>query len=114
MLKKQDIWLIGICLIIGIAVFGVFRQRKDPGSGKAVVIYLGEEEKARYSLDEEVDVTLEGIKEGHNHLIIREGKADVTEATCPDQICVKQAAVSEIGEVIVCLPNQVIVAIEGE
>ena len=35
------------------------------------------------------------------------------EASCPDQVCVRQRAVQYAGESIVCLPNKLIVAIEG-
>lgn len=112
-MKKQDLWLIGVCLVICAAVFGLYKLR-GTDSGKQVVVYLGDEVLMRCSLDDEADMQLNGVLDGTNHLVIKDGKADVTAATCPDQICVKQAAVSEIGEVIVCLPNQIIVAIEGE
>lgn len=112
MLKKQDGILIGVCLLAACVIFFLYRQMGQ-GSEKEVVIYIGEEECARYDLEEEVSLDLSGIGGGSNYLVIQGGKADVTQASCPDQICVKQAAVSEIGEAIVCLPNQVIVAIES-
>ena len=34
-------------------------------------------------------------------------------ADCPDQICVHQRAISKNGESIICLPNKVVVSIEG-
>ncbi|MCI8853389.1 MAG: hypothetical protein HFI32_07815 [Lachnospiraceae bacterium] len=37
----------------------------------------------------------------------------MTWASCPDKICVGQGEVSQIGEAIVCMPNQVIVAVEA-
>ena len=34
-------------------------------------------------------------------------------ADCPDQICVRQKAISKEGESIICLPNKVVVSIVG-
>ena len=34
-------------------------------------------------------------------------------ADCPDKLCVHQKAVSRDGESIICLPNKVVVSIEG-
>lgn len=37
----------------------------------------------------------------------------VIEADCPDQIDVKQGYISRVGEIIVCLPNKLIIEIKG-
>ena len=42
---------------------------------------------------------------------IRDGKASITQASCPDLLCVHQGAVSRQGESIICLPNEVVVEI---
>ena len=49
----------------------------------------------------------------YNLLVIQDGKADVTEASCPDGICVNHRAISKQGQSIVCLPNKVVVEIEN-
>ena len=49
-----------------------------------------------------------------NTLEIRDGCADMTDADCPDKICVNQKAVSRPGETIVCLPNKVVVEVEAD
>ena len=38
----------------------------------------------------------------------------MTEADCPDKICVNTGKISKIGETIVCLPHRVVVEIQGE
>lgn len=67
-----------------------------------------------YPLDEnrEIPIETEGITT--NVLVIEDGKADMIRADCPDKICVHQAAVSHVGETIVCLPNRVVVTVRGE
>ena len=46
-----------------------------------------------------------------NVLVIRDGKADMKEADCPDKLCVHQKAISAENESIVCLPNRVVVTV---
>ena len=48
-----------------------------------------------------------------NLLVIEGGKAAVTEASCPDHVCVEQGWVGYTGQAIVCLPNKLVVSIEG-
>lgn len=43
--------------------------------------------------------------------MIRDGKADMKEADCPDKLCVHQKAISAENESIVCLPNRVVVTV---
>ena len=48
-----------------------------------------------------------------NVLMIKDGRAQMKSADCPDQICVRQKAISKEGESIICLPNKVVVSIVG-
>ncbi|MBR2613326.1 MAG: NusG domain II-containing protein, partial [Clostridia bacterium] len=48
---------------------------------------------------------------GTNLLIIKDGKAYISEATCPDLVCVHTGHADELKS-IVCLPNRVTVSIE--
>ena len=41
------------------------------------------------------------------------GKAKMTDADCPDQLCVHQKAASKNHESIICLPNKVVVEVDG-
>ncbi len=62
------------------------------------------------SLDEEHREEL--ITEyGRNIVWIHQGAVYMEEADCPDQYCVKQHGITSRGEVIVCLPNRVVVTI---
>lgn len=48
---------------------------------------------------------------GNCILVIKDGKAYMLEADCPNQICVHHSAISHKGETIVCLPNRIIIEI---
>ena len=45
---------------------------------------------------------------------IKDGEVKMTEADCPDHLCMKQPAVGSAGGYIVCLPNKVVIQGEGE
>lgn len=77
---------------------------------------IGNEEYGRYPLDSEKIVTITVDNETvsqYNILAIKNGEADIIEASCPDGICVDHIPISKSGETIVCLPNKVVVRIES-
>ena len=45
---------------------------------------------------------------------IKNGEVKMTEANCPDHLCMKQPAVGSAGGYIVCLPNKVVIQGEGD
>ncbi|SCG83742.1 hypothetical protein DW1_2177 [Proteiniborus sp. DW1] len=51
---------------------------------------------------------------GYNKIEIGDGKVRVIEADCPDKLDVKQGWISNQGEIIVCLPNRMVVEIKSE
>ena len=50
---------------------------------------------------------------GYNLIEIGDEKVRVIEADCPDKLDVKQGYISKTGEVIVCLPNRLVIEIKG-
>ena len=44
---------------------------------------------------------------------IKNGTVSMTEADCPDQLCVHQREITSAGGTIVCLPNRVVLEISG-
>ena len=46
-----------------------------------------------------------------NMIVINHGSVHMKDATCPDKLCIKQGTISKNGEQIICLPNQVVIAI---
>lgn len=48
---------------------------------------------------------------GENRIAVSGGKIRVEDADCPAKICVKSGAISEIGEVIACLPHKLLIEI---
>lgn len=108
-MKKQDLILIGSLLLIGIALLAGYRLWYHD-SGGSVEITIDGELYQTLSLSKNTNIELPA-KNGSNILTIRDGVADMTDADCPDQLCVKQKAISHTGETLVCLPHKVIVKV---
>ncbi len=45
--------------------------------------------------------------------MIENGTAYLSDANCPDKLCVHQGKISRTGEVITCLPNKLTVTVFG-
>nr|WP_276939246.1 NusG domain II-containing protein [Helcococcus sueciensis] len=50
---------------------------------------------------------------GRNVLQFGDGEVKIIEASCPDQLCVKQGKIGQVGQLIVCLPNRLVVEIKA-
>lgn len=109
-LKKADIVLVLVLLLVAAAA-GIFMLAVRGDGAEAVVIRDGQE-ILRLSLDEDAEeVITEG--EDSNTVVIKGGTARVTEANCPDKVCVHTGEIRYEGQTIVCLPHKLVVKIEG-
>ena len=106
--RRRDLILIGVLLVLSAISYFAFSAGRDNG-GWAVVTVDGDE-AARYSLAENGTYALNG---GSNTLVIRDGFAWMSEANCPDHVCMDMGKIQYEGQVIVCLPNRLVVSIEG-
>ena len=65
------------------------------------------------SVNQNETQTIEGYQGGSNIVTIENGGVTMTDADCPDKLCVKTGRISKTGETIVCLPHRVVVEIIG-
>lgn len=79
--------------------------------GEAIVRVDGEE-VMRLPLSEEKTIVL-GDEGDTNTLVISGGEAYISDADCPDKLCVRQGRVKYDGETIVCLPHRLVIEIDG-
>lgn len=112
--RKNNMILIAVLAVIALVSYAVigFYQGANTKNGVAVVTIDGEE-YGRYPLIVEITEKIKLPDGSYNVLEIKDGKADITAASCPDGICVNHQAVSKHGQSIVCLPNKVVVEIEN-
>ena len=107
-MKKRDIILIASVLLIAVVLLLVVELTKEEGA--RVEIKVDGKTVAEYSLTESGRYELNG---GTNILVIENGTAYLSDANCPDKLCVHQGKISRTGEVITCLPNKLTVTVFG-
>lgn len=78
--------------------------------GTTVRVTVDGEVFGEYSLSRDTTIDICGT----NTLVIEEGMAFLSEADCPDKLCVKMGRIYKKGQTIICLPNKVVVEIMGE
>lgn len=109
-MKKNDILLIIILLIMGLGI-GVGYGYMHRENGTYVLITVDSKEYKRLPLDKNTQVDIPGANGGTNRLIIKNGEATISQADCPDKLCVHQAAIKKNGESLVCLPHKVVIKV---
>ena len=107
-MRKNDWILAGGVLVIALA-FYLINRFVIQSSGASVTVTVDGDVYGTYSLAEAQEIDINGT----NHLSIHDGEADMTDADCPDKLCVHQRAISRDRETIVCLPNRVVVEVTG-
>lgn len=111
-MKKNDVTLIGV--LLGAAVLlllATFFLKKNTVNGEAVILIQGVE-YGRYPLSEDCKVQIPGLL-GENTLTISDGMAFMSEAVCPDKICMEFGKIHYNTEMIVCRPGGIVIMIEN-
>ena len=108
-MKKNDFILAIVVLVVAVVLY-LLHSMLNGAEAATVTIKVDGEMKGTYSLLEEQEIE---INNGSNILLIKDGKADMIEADCPDLLCVKQRAISKNHENIICLPNKVVVEVQS-
>lgn len=113
-MKKNDFIIIAIVIILALAGILYLNVLKDQ-SGRI----------ARISVNEKIfrEIDLNSIKsgesiefhvaDGRGHVIASYEGIHMDYSDCRDQICVETGTISKQGEMIVCLPNKVVIEILG-
>ena len=107
-MKKRDYILIGCILFDSSSVCGIFLADRKKGTG-------GSCHRRRRSVWYVFTGKGSGDRDSGLGIVcvIQNGQAKMEWADCPDQLCVHQKAISRTGESIICLPNQVVVSVQG-
>ena len=110
-IRKADIVLFIVLLAFGFAML-FFTIRAASSPGEQVVINVDGTEYGRYPLDRDRVIEIQN-GDRLNIVTIKDGGVSMSYSTCKNQICVHEGEVTAPGQLIVCLPNYVIVEIEG-
>lgn len=107
---KKDILLLTAFILTGL--IATLFTYKGAVSGKEVIVTVDSEEYGIYPLNEDLSLTIPGYEGGENILTIKNKAAGITDADCPDKLCVKTGLIRNSGETIICLPHRVVVRIQ--
>jgi hypothetical protein len=116
MKKILSILKIGDCIFIGLVligfVIGLFLIRSSENEGQTVSIFLENRELYRLLILEDRIIVVQG-KIGETVVKIEHGKVCIESAPCPHQLCKNMGRIYRSGESIVCIPNRLLIRIEG-
>ena len=112
--KRNDVILIAAILALAaLAALILLLTRTD---GDRVIVTVKGDVYESYSLTKDIEVDIRTGENGDqlNRLVIKDGKAHVESATCPDGICAAHKPISHDGESIICLPHKVVITVERD
>lgn len=110
--RQNDLFLVATLLLIAlVGLLLVFLFRTE---GAYCIITQNGKEIGRLSLTKDQTVTFHTENgDGYNIVTVKNGQVSVSEASCPDKVCVRSYSVKYHGQTIACLPNGFIVTVYG-
>lgn len=106
MFKKKDliiIFIIILLILIGLTFNHFYFKQK----AAYVKITINNQEYQTVDLNTNQTITIDNT----NTIVIIDHTVYMKKANCPDKLCIEQGKISKNGEQIICLPNQIVVAI---
>ncbi len=111
MLKRNDIILIGVIVLLGLTAFFVMKMTRSDGS--QVLVTIDGKKYQSFELNKDMKFTIHLENKEENTFEIKDGYVKMVDATCPDKLCVQHSGIHYNHETIVCLPHKVVLQIVG-
>ncbi len=102
-----------LLLVFGIGTYLILTEKQDSRIAK---VYVGDEllyEIDLQSVNEPYTITVTGENGKENVIEVRQGEIGVISASCPDKLCVECGFSGSRLLPIICLPNDVMICVEG-
>lgn len=115
-LTKGDKILVILLVVFSIVfAFTSFFNTVNKGSEKFVSIQINGKEIKSVKLSKDIiGKTYEIETEfGRNVLQFGDGEVKIIEASCLDKLCIEQGTIKNVGQLLVCLPNRLVVEIKS-
>lgn len=111
--RRNDIILIAVIIALAALIFILINSFSSNGS--KVIIDQNSKQTATLDINKNQEYNLYD-NEGNvcNTVLIKDGKVSMKYANCKDKICVNHNKISKNNESIICLPNKIIVTVEGD
>ena len=100
-------------LVSVLAVLYLFQILWTNEHAAKVQIQLGDKIYATYSLNQQREIHVHG-KLGDAVISIAQGKVGFAKSPCTAQYCVHQGWLARVGQVAICIPNQISLELVGE
>ena len=110
---KKDIIIIALALLAALALYLVSSLTASDAV-TTVVASVDGKEVLRRPLAMNKDYEIPGKEDAVNVIRVENGQVYMLEANCRDGLCIQQGRMKNTAKRIVCLPNGVVVSLEGE
>lgn len=113
-MKIGDKILIVLVIVLIILSFVFIKRQGIDKNKKYISVQVDGKEIKKIMFDDNMNGKKLPIETefGYNLMEIGNEEVRVIEASCPDKIDVLQGSISEVGEMIVCLPNRLVIEIK--
>lgn len=113
-MNKVDKITISIILLILLLVI-IFQKLNSNNLNKEAIIYYENKivKKINLNINKKQEFDVQGYN-GNIHIIAKKGKIKVTDEISEKNLCSKQGYISSSHEMIVCLPNKIVIKIEDK
>ncbi len=108
---KGDIIIIALIVILAVVIF--ISMLPKSYNENTLEVYLDGELIHSVELTEDTQMTIEIDDVAHNTIEIDGTQVRITDSTCYDHVCENTGYISKSGEVIVCMPNKLLLKIVG-
>lgn len=112
MFNRADIILALVLVLCGACSLLVLRMNKGQTDILSAVVTVSGEPFGTYPLAENRVIEIHS-EYGDNILTIEDGAIYMSESGCPNHDCEKFGKIRSQGQMIICIPNRVVVTIEG-
>jgi len=103
-------WLV-VLIMLMISLAGIVSIATMP-EGSRVMVTCGEELCFTAPLDQPRTLAIDGPL-GQTKLVINEQGVRIVESPCPRKICVSMGAAKHTADLLACVPNRILVHIDG-
>jgi hypothetical protein len=86
---------------------------RTTSEGAWVIVQVQGNTVARLPLNENRHFAVQGPL-GETVISIQHGRAAIESSACPHQLCTQMGSVSHAGQMVVCVPNRVVVQVLGQ
>jgi hypothetical protein len=116
-MKIGDIVIICLSFLLGLGIFMYFDTYSESYGRKNIVLKINQEVVQKIAMDESINKTY-SFEFDHNigQFEVENNKVRMLQMSreiCKNQICSQTGWIDEPNELIVCLPNRIVLSIEG-